>query len=238
MILVVAAIVGATIATVALAASEGVRFEGHAAMAPEQLVYLKDAGGTHAVRLGELTRAQAAAADSALVMDDEGYGLRLLDRAPLDRKGGVFRFELGAGAFNLGEARASGVSAHIQAGAYVTHTLGLVVDLGIGAGTPDTCCAAAVDPTVSMSRLALGLEAQALPLALGPLHLGGFAGGGFATGDVGGVYESGPLASAGALLEVDLTARRAFVVGGGASRAWLPSGTSSAGTVTGGLAIY
>jgi hypothetical protein len=238
LILVVAAVVGATIATVALAASEGMRFEGHAEMAPEQVVYLKDGAGTHAVPLGDLTIEQAAAADSALVMDDEGYGLHKLDHAPLDRKGGVFRFDMGAGAFNLGATRASGFGAHIQAGAYVTHTLGLVFDFGIGTGTADPCCAALPVPTETMTRLTFGLEAQALPLAWGPLHLGGFTGGGIATAGSGGVYESGPLASAGALLELDLTSHMALAVRGGASEAWLPSGTSAAGTITGGLAIY
>jgi hypothetical protein len=238
LILVVAAIVGATIATVALAASEGMRFEGHTAMSPEQLIYLNDAAGTHAVPLGELTAAQAAAADSALVMDDEGYGLHRLDHAPLDRKGGVFRLDMGAGAFNLGATRASGFGAHIQAGAYFTHTLGLVFDFGIGTGTADPCCAALPVPTDTMTRLSFGLEGQALPLALGPLHLGAFAGGGIATAGSGGVYENGPIASAGALLELDLTSHMALVARGGASEAWLPSGTSTAGTITGGLAIY
>jgi hypothetical protein len=238
LVLVVVAIVGATIATVALAASEGMRFEGHAEMSPEQVIYLSDAAGTHAVPLRELTTAQAAAADSALVMDDEGYGLRRLDHAPLDRRGGVFRFDLGAGAFNLGATRASGFSAHIQAGAYVTHTLGLVFDFGIGTGTADPCCAPLPVPTDTMTRLSFGLEAQALPLAWGPLHLGAFAGGGFASAGAAGVYESGPLASAGALLELDLTSHMALAVRGGASEAWLPSGMSTAGTITGGLAIY
>jgi hypothetical protein len=238
LVLVVAAIVGATIATVALAASEGMRFEGHAAMSPEQLIYLNDGAGGHAVPLGELTAAEAAAADSALVMDDEGYGLHRLDHAPLDRKGGVFRFDMGAGAFNLGATRASGFGAHIQAGAYFTHTLGLVFDFGIGTGTADPCCAALPVPTDTMTRLSFGLEAQALPLALGPLHLGAFAGGGIATAGSAGVYEKGPIASAGALLELDLTSHMALVARGGASEAWLPSGTSTAGTITGGLSIY
>jgi hypothetical protein len=238
-IVMVVAVVAATVATVSLAASEGVRFEGHAEMAPEQLVYLKDrTGAQHAVPLLELTRADAAAAESALVMDDEGYGLRRLDHAPLDRKGGVFRFDLGAGAFTWGDAHASGVSAHIQGGAFFTHTFGLVLDLGLGGGSIDPCCAGALAPGGTLTRHSLGLEAQAIPVALGPLHLGAFAGGGLAIAGSGGAYEDGPMASAGALLELDLTSHMAFAVRGGASRAWLPSGTSSAGTLTGGLAIY
>jgi hypothetical protein len=46
------------------------------------------------------------------------------------------------------------------------------------------------------------------------------------------------MGSAGALLELELTSHMALAVRGGASTASLPSGWSSAGTVTGGLAIY
>jgi hypothetical protein len=235
-VLAVVAIVGATLATVALAASEGVRYEGHAQLTPRQLVYLKEGGRTEAVPLLELSRAQVATADSALVMDDEGDGLRRLDHAPLDRRGGMFRFDLGSGLYTFGDARASGVSAHIQGGLYLTRTFGLVLDLGLGVATPDACCAGAT--TGAISRHSLGLEAQALPLALGPVHLGGFAGGGVALTSASGPIETGPMASAGALFELDLTSHMALAVRGGANAAWFPSGLSTAGTVSGGLAIY
>jgi hypothetical protein len=235
----VVAIVAATVATISLAASEGVRFDGHAEMAPEQTVYLKNQSGTRPVALRDLTPADVAGADSALVMDDEGYGLRRLDHAPLDRKGGVFRFDLGAGAFTFGDARASGVSAHIQGGAFFTHSFGLLVDLGLGGGSLDPCCVGAFAPSgATLTRHSLGLEAEAIPLGLGPLHVGAFAGGGVAIAGAAGTYEDGPVASGGALLELDLTSRMAFSVRGGVSRAWLPSGPSSSGTITGGLAIY
>jgi len=237
-IIAVVAIVAATAATISLAASEGMRFEGHAELAPEQLVYLKGGYGEEVVPLGELTPEQATRADSAIVKDDEGYGMRRLDHAPLERKGGVFRFDLGAGMFTLGDARASGVSAHIQAGAYVTSTFGIVFDVGLGSGTVDPCCSGPLATGGSLSRHSFGLEAQALPLGLGPLHMGAFAGGGIAVAGAAGAYESGPMASGGALLELDLTSHLALAVRGGASTAWLDTGRSSAGTITGGLSIY
>jgi hypothetical protein len=237
-VIAIVAIVAATVATVSLAASEGVKFEGHAEMAPEQLVYLKKGRASTAVHLGDLTPEEAEAADSALVMDDEGYGLRRLDHAPLDRKGGVFRFDLGAGAFTIGDARASGVSSHIQAGAFFTPTFGLVFDLGLAGGALDPCCTGALAPGGTLTRHSLGLEADALPLALGPLHVGAFAGGGVAIAGAAGSYETGPMASGGALLELDLTSHMALALRGGASWAWLPSASSSAGTITGGLSIY
>jgi hypothetical protein len=243
-VIAVVALVMATAAAVSLAASEAVRFDGHAEMAPEQLVYVRGPAGEEVVPLLQLTRRQVEAADSAIVKDDEGYGLRRLDHAPLDRKGGVFRFDLGAGMFTLGDARASGMSAHIQAGAYLTHTVGLVFDLGLAGGTAEPCCLSVVTPAgtlataTTLTRHSMGVEAQALPLGLGPLHVGGYAGGGLAIAGVGGAYENGPMANAGALLELDLTSHLAFAVRAGASHAWLPSGPSSAGTLTAGLSIY
>jgi hypothetical protein len=234
----VVAVVAATAATIGLAASEGMRYEGHAALSPEQLVHLKRGDDEQVVALADLSPAQAASADEALVMDDEGFGMRRLDHAPLDRKGAVFRFDLGGGMFTFGDARASGFSAHIQTGYYPTHTVGIVADLGLGVGTLDPCCVGGLAASGSIARHSLGLELQALPLGLGPLHLGGFAGGGVAVASTGGAYETGPMASGGALLEVDLTSHMALAMRGGVNAAWLPDGRSTAGTFTGGLAIY
>jgi len=237
-VLAIVAVIAATVATVSLAASQGAKFDGHVEMAPEQLVYLERGGGTFPVRLLELTPEEAELASSAVVMDDEGYGLRRLDHAPLDRKGGVFRFDLGAGAFTIGDAHASGVSSHIQVGAFFTHTVGVLFDLGLAGGTLDPCCAGALAPGGTLTRHSLGLEVDALPLAAGPLHLGAFAGGGVAIAGARGSYETGPVAGGGLLLEVDLTSHLALALRGGASWAWLPNDSSSAGTITGGLSIY
>ncbi|HVR60698.1 MAG TPA: hypothetical protein VMU50_02305 [Polyangia bacterium] len=237
-VIAVLAIVAATAGTIGLVASEGVRFDGHAEVAPAQLLYLRTGSREEVVALGDLTPAQAARADDAVVKDDEGYGLRRLDRAPLDRTGGVFRLELGAGLFTVGDTLASGLSAHIQGGVYLTPTFGLVLDLGLGSGTIDPCCAGALAASGTLARHSISLEAQSLPLRLGPLHLGGFAGGGFALARADGLDASGPVASAGALIELDLTSHMALVVRAGASRAWLGDQTSSTGTLTAGVAIY
>jgi hypothetical protein len=237
-VLAVVVIVGAAVATVALAASEGMLFEGHAEMSPDQVVHLEGQYGQKDVRLSELTPADVSAADDALVMDDEGYGLRLLDHAPLDRTGGVFRFELGAGSFNVGDLRASGFSSHVGVGYFATPKLGVLMDLGLGLGSPDPSCCVGPISSDTIGRYSLGLELQALPLGLGPLHLGGFAGGGAVLAGPPGAREAGPMGAAGALLELDLTSHMSLAVRAGASTANLPSGWSSAGTLTGGLAIY
>jgi hypothetical protein len=239
-ILAVVLIVSAAVGTVALAASEGMRFEGHADLAPEQTVHLVyENDGTRDVQLGALTTQDLAGTKHALVMDDEGYGMRRLDHAPLDRHGGVFRFELGAGRFNFGDLRATGFTSNIGAGYFPTSHFGLLLDLGLGSGSVDSaCCVGAAWTSSSIGRYSVGLEAQAFPLNLGPLHLGAFGGGGFALVGPAGARESGPQASGGALLELDLTSHMALTVRGGASAAHLPGGWSSGGALTGGLAIY
>src|SRR5262249_41182921 len=151
-VIMIVAIVAATVATVSLAASEGMRFEGHAEMAPEQLLYVRNyLGHENVVALRDLTPQEAAYADFALVKDDEGYGMRRLDHAPLDRRGAVFRFDLGAGAFTFGDAHAAGVSAHIQGGAYVTKWLGFVFDVGLGGGGLDPCCQGTFEPSGTLT---------------------------------------------------------------------------------------
>jgi hypothetical protein len=238
-VLAVVLVVGAALATIALAASEGDRYEGHAQISPRQTIYLvSERGRSDEVLLGDLSLEQANRASWGLVKDDEGDGLRFLDHAPLDRTGGVFRFDLGGGLFTFGDARASGFSAHIQGGYYFTNKLGLVLDVGLGVATLDACCVGALATAGSISRHSLSLEAEALPLALGRLHVGAFAGGGVALTSASGPVEAGPMASAGALLEIDLTSHMAFTVRGAANAAWFDSGLSTAGTVTGGLAIY
>jgi hypothetical protein len=239
-VLVVAIIIGAAVATVVLASSEGMRYAGDVQMSPEQPIYLKRFSGSESVvALGELTPADAASASEALVKDDEGWGLRRMGHAPIDRTGGTFRFELGGGAFNFGPARASGLAAHIQTGLFVTPSFGLVLDLGLDGGDVDpSCCVGPIAGPTSLRRDSIGLQAEVMPLLLGPVRLGAFAGGGVAMAGPSGAREQGAMASAGARLELELTAHMALTVRAGGSTASLPSGWSSAGSITGGLAIY
>jgi hypothetical protein len=238
--LVVAIIIGAAVATVVLAASEGMRYGGDAAMSPDQPIYVKRLGGREeAVPLGALTLADAAAAEEAIVKDDEGYGLRRLGHAPIDRTGGTFRFELGGGAFNFGAARATGFSSHIQTGLFVTPWLGLLLDVGLDGGDVDpSCCVGPIAGPTSLRRDSIGGNLELMPFLFGPVRLGGYVGGGVAFAGPSDAREQGGMASAGARLELELTAHMALSVRAGASAASLPSGWSSAGTLTGGLAIY
>jgi hypothetical protein len=236
-VLVVAAVVLVCLAvgaTVALAAGEGTRFDGAIAVAPGQPIYVKDFGGhVTEVSLAELSPALAAAAVEAKVMDDEGYGLRRLDRAPLDRRGGAFRLELGTSMFTYGQSQVTGPAAHIQLGVFPARSVGLLADIGLSGGSDST------DPAAgTIVRHSLALELDVLPFTLGRLHAGAFGKGGEAIAAGSGGYEAGPIAGGGGLVEVELTSRMALTMRAGANTAWLPSGISSAATFTGGISIY
>jgi hypothetical protein len=239
-VLAIAIIIGAAVATVVLAASEGMRYAGDAEMSPDQPIYVRNAsGGERVVPLGALTPEDVALAHEGIVKDDEGYGLRRLGHAPIDRRGGTFRFELGGGAFNFGTARATGLASHIQLGFYVSRPVGLVLDLGLDGGDVDpSCCVGPVVGPTSLRRDSISLHAEVMPLGVGPLRLGAFAGGGVAIAGPSGAREEGGMVSGGARLELELTAHMALTARAGASAAALPSGWSTAGSVTGGLAIY
>lgn len=107
-----------------------------------------------------------------------------------------------------------------------------MVDIGLSGGS--LCC----DQTV-LTRHSFALEAQFFPVSLGQVHLGAFAKGGYAIAGDGGVIESGPIMGGGALVELALTTRLALTFRAAANAAQLEtSGWSTAGALTGGIAIY
>ncbi len=95
-----------------------------------------------------------------------------------------------------------------------------------------------------LTRHVLGLEAQSLFLRLGAMSAGLYGGMGMAltgsTGGGAGPAQSGTAMGAGALAEIDLTGRMAFLLRVGSSGAYLPeTGTwSPAATLTAGIAVY
>jgi hypothetical protein len=223
----------AVVAGVSLVASEGMRFDGYADLAPEQSVHLKNyTGSPTTVSLASLTPADLPNIVEATVNDDEDYGMAVGDRAPLDRRGLSFKVELGSSNFNRGLQQVAGMASQIQIGAFFTRRAGVMLDIGLSGGS--VCC-----DSVVLSRHSLALEGQYFPLALGPVHLGAFAKGGVAIAGDSTTIESGPIFGGGALVEVALTTRLALAFRAAANTAQLPtSGWSTAGTLSGGIAIY
>jgi hypothetical protein len=233
-ILVAVIVVVAVCVAIGLVSSEGVRFDGYVAMSPAQPVHLKDARGAQAtVPIAELSPDTVGATVEAKVMDDEGYGIERLDRAPLDRRGGTFKLDSGMIAFDVPGAIATGPAMNIQAGYFFTRRVGLLANLGLGGGGV---------PQGLVPRHALGLELQAFPIGWGPFHLGGFGDGGMAITEVlvgtTPTYVSGPSVGGGALAELDLTSRLALTMRAGASLSKLDGVWSSAGMLTAGVAVY
>ena len=233
-VLVVVIVVVAVVVAVALVSSEGVRFDGYVAMSPDQPVHLRDASGEKTtISVGELSSGWVDGAVEAKVMDDEGFGILRLDRAPLDRRGGTFKLDSGTIAFDVAGVPAVGPAMNVQAGYFFTRRLGLLANLGLGGvGVPQGL----------VPRHALGLELQAFPLALGPLHLGLFGNGGMALTKVlvgpTPAYISGPSVGGGALAELDLTSRMALTLRAGADLAKLDQVWTPAGLLTAGVAVY
>ena len=227
-------VIVAVVVAVGLVSSEGVRFDGYVAMSPDQPVHLRDtAGRSTTMPVEALTPAWVDATVEAKVLDDEGSGLGRGDRAPLDRRGGVFRLDSGSIAFDVAGMTAVGPAMHVQAGYFLTRQLGFVVSLGLaGAGYGQGL----------VPRHALALELQALPVALGPVHLGLYGSGGMALTEIligqTPTYVSGPSVGGGLLAELDLTSRMALTFRAGGDMSSLDGRWTPAGLLNAGVAVY
>ena len=233
-VLVAIVVVVAVVVAIGLVSSEGVRFDGYVAMSREQPVHLRGADGQQTtIPVADLSPGLVAGTVEAKVMDDEGFGLRRLDRLPLDRRGATFKLDSGTIAFDFAGATLAGPAMNIQTGYFFTRRLGLLVNLGLAGG-------AATGGLVP--RHALGLELQAFPLAWGRVHLGGFGNGGMAITEVlvgsTPTYVNGPSVGGGALAELDLTSRLALTLRAGGSLAKLDQIWTPAGQLTAGVAVY
>jgi hypothetical protein len=222
----------AVVAGVSLVASEGMRFDGYAELAPEQTIHLKGeyVGSSHDVALADLTPQDARMAVEATVKDDEDFGLGIGDRAPLDRRGLAFKVEMGSSDFNLGLQEVAGMASQIQIGGFFTRSAGVMLDIGLSGGS--LCCSSL------FQRHSLALEAQVFPWSLGPLWVGAFAKGGAAIANDSVSTQTGPMFGGGALVEIALTTRLALSFRAGANAAHFDGGWSTAGTLTGGISIY
>ncbi|HSY40260.1 MAG TPA: hypothetical protein VLA79_12050 [Polyangia bacterium] len=233
-VLVAIIVVVAVVVAIGLVSSEGVRFDGYVTMSPEQPVHLTAANGQKAtIPVADLSPGWVAGTVEAKVMDDEGYGLRRLDRLPLDRRGATFKLDSGTIAFDFAGVTLAGPAMNVQTGYFFTRKLGLLANLGLAGG-------AATGGLVP--RHALGLELQGFPLAWGRVHLGAFGNGGMAITEVlvgsTPTYVSGPSVGGGALAELDLTSRLALTLRAGGSLAKLDQVWTPAGLLTAGVAVY
>ena len=228
-------VVFAVLATVGMVATEGVRYDGTVAMYPWQGVHLKDAAGLEReVPLAQITPADVATTSEARVMDDEGWGMMRLGRAPLDRRGFAWKMNIGASYASSANLNTDGIAADIQFGYFPHPMFGLLADWTPAGGSDINGS--------SFYRQNLALEAQAFPISVWRLHLGGFGHAGvmYASDDAGQA-RNGPAFGGGAMLELSLTTRLALTARfdytsakiGQAGQAW-----QGAKTFTAGIAVY
>ncbi len=198
-------VVAATIA-VALAFTEGARYDGWARLHPMHPVHLYGGYGEYRrVPLAQLDAGTASWARRAYVVTDEGPW-QPLGRAPLNRQGFAYAVQLGRGEIAASDRTvAPGPLGRIELGYFPSKTLGVMGSLGLGWRDH------ALGSTVYENRAGLGL--RWFPIIAGPLHLGllGEAG-------ISGHVDDAPMGrdsgtrslGAGAIFELELTTRLAL----------------------------
>jgi hypothetical protein len=199
------AAVGLTVGSVA---TEGARFDGVAAAHPAHPVHLMYPDGSQRVTtLWELTPPDTLDVTEAVLSQKEGPIVEGA-RAPLDRAGVAWRIEGGVmGATLPSGEHTNGGGMNLGLGYFPLHWLGFLLHSQFAGGTFE-------GRDVLDTRL--GLEADAFPLALGPVHFGAYGQLGYAWLEADAA-EGGTLsrrawsAGAGGLLEVALTTRLAIV---------------------------
>jgi len=201
----IALLVLAGIVTVALAATEGARYDGWVKLHPMHPLHLYGPYGAHTVvPLAQLDERTAAWAAHAYVRSEEGP-FHHLGRAALDRHGLTFSMLLGTGEVPvIGVDTIAGANSHLQFGYFFNQSIGLQVDFGFGWAEDS------LQNTIYTSRTAL--ELQVYPLQAGRFHLGGF-------GQIGGINrfddgiafdDSSTVYGLGALAQFDITTRLAL----------------------------
>ena len=174
-------LVAATVVAVSLAVSEGARYDGYVAVHPHHPLHLMRSGGKHdVVGLDDLRPEYLAPDTEVVIVGDEGAGLWLRGRRPLDRIGGTYR--VGFGAYELALPRGDRVTSgggDISVGFFPAQFAGLLLHFGLATGQ---------GAGGSMWAFRPGVEAHLYPLPLWRLHLGGFVGAGDETYSIGGGF--------------------------------------------------
>lgn len=231
--LIVLLAVAALAATIGMVATEGARYDGLVAMYPWQPLRLEyESGEQREVPLAQVTPADAAAANKAVVMDDEGWGLMRLGRRPLDRQGFAFKMDVGGFHSSSSNLAADGVGLNLQFGYFPHHRVGVLGTWSFSGGSDSA--------SESFSRNNLALEAQVFPVGIWRLYLGGFGHAGVQYADDVLGARNGTALGGGLALEIGLTARLALSLRADYTSAKIsPTGGWQAGELfTAGVAIY
>jgi len=211
---------------VALAVTEGARYDGWVSISPDHPVHLEGPDGEQVwVPLAGLDPGLADWAEEGRISGEEGAVFRT-GRAPLDRVGFVYSVTLGAaetGTFDrTGEL---GFAARTSFGYFPIQQLGLVAGLGVGVAGGDV-------------EWRPHLELQSYPLAIGRAHAGIYLQGGHSFGTDGTQDVDGWYWGSGLLAQIDLTTRLALDLRGGFAVLTDPGDPQVAPEALVGLSIY
>lgn len=205
----------AAVAAVALAATEGARYDGWVKLHPMHPVHLYGPyGGYTVLPLADIDPQTAAWASHAYVREEEGPWHEN-GRAPLNRQGFTYSLILGAGEVPVKDFDADpGFNGHIQFGYYPTKSLGLNLDIGM-AWTEDLN-----NQTIYNSRTAFELHGYLVKA--GPVHAGLWGQIGVASrfDDGIGFDDNSNLIGAGANLQLEVTTRLAITGRVGSTRSF------------------
>ena len=223
-------IIVAVLAGVALAATEGARYDGWARLHPMHPVHLYGPGGEYAVMpLAHIDPETAAWSNRAVVVDREGPW-QPLGRAPLNRVGFNYSMLMGVSEQPSADgASGRGFMSHIQFGYFPAQQTGILFDIGLG-WRDNMFGDTLIDGRYS-------LELQFLPLDLGKLHLGVFGqvGSGVRLEDnIADGNKKGLLFGAGAMAQLELTTRLALTARAQATRFF----DSTVSDLTFGISVY
>ena len=228
------AVVAGVAVGVGLAVTEGARYDGWVAVHPQHPVHLMGNGSNHrVVAMDQLRLSDMRPDETAIIVRHEGAGMWLLGRAPLDREGVTYGFDLGQSRIPMLNGRISSLTGGaIRVGLYPNAWLGILPGLDLAFGSFDNGGASVVTPQVQI---------VAAPLHIWRLHFGIFGEIGWSWANFDALQEtldpSGTRLGAGILLQWEITTRLALDLRW--TNRWLPrAGTVTTSSFTTGLSIY
>jgi len=223
--------------TVSLAVTEVHRFDGWASVDPNHPIHLRyDDGTAAAAWLSRLRPGDLSGLERAYLLHDEGNGLTLIRRAPLYRRGGSWKLELGMSNVAIGDSSlGSGLAARMHLGLFANDLIGMGLVLKYEGGE---------HKGGDYFNMHYGLDLHLMPLRVGPVHAGVFGGAGLGYTVAGGGslsdFEDHTVGyEAGGVVEFELSTRLALSAKVGTSWYHRAGGLENSGLfVLGGLSIY
>ena len=191
---------------IGLAITEGSRYDGWAALHPSHPVHVMNANGeSRVVPLWRAVDEGLQDGEEAVVVRHEGAGMWLTGRAPLDRQGFTYGFDISRQGVAFSDADTAVLDGTtLEFGYWPTQWAGIQMGFLMGWGNDRQ--------GLAVARLQPRLELDLMPLNVWRLHFGGLA----ATGtnmlwrDAAVETKTTLTSSLGPMLQIDLTTRLAM----------------------------